>query len=37
MQKLTRNDTAYANTDMNSDGNVDDLDTSALIEDQLGK
>ena len=31
------NDTAYANADMNGDGKVDGLDTSALIEDQLGK
>ena len=31
------NDTAYANADMNSDGKVDGLDTSALIESQLGK
>ena len=31
------NETAYANADMNSDGVVDGLDTSALIEDQLGK
>ena len=31
------NDTAYANADMNGDGIVDALDTSALIEDQLGK
>ena len=31
------NDTAYANADMNSDGKVDGLDTSALIENQLGK
>ena len=31
------NDTAYANADMNGDGVVDGLDTSALIEDQLGK
>lgn len=31
------NDTAYANADMNSDGVVDGLDASALIENQLGK
>ena len=31
------NDTAYANADMNGDGVVDGLDTSALIENQLGK
>ena len=31
------NETAYANADMNSDGVVDGLDTSALIENQLGK
>ena len=30
------NDTAYANADMNGDGKVDGLDTSALIENQLG-
>ena len=34
---LVANDTAYANADMNGDGKVDGLDTSALIEDQLGK
>ena len=32
-----KNETAMANSDMNSDGVVDGLDTSALIEDQLGK
>ena len=31
------NETAYANADMNDDGVVDGLDTSALIENQLGK
>ena len=31
------NDTAFANADMNGDDVVDGLDTSALIEDQLGK
>ena len=31
------NDTAYANADMNSDGEVNGVDTSALIENQLGK
>ena len=31
------NETAYANADMNDDGVVDILDTSALIEQQLGK
>ena len=31
------NDTAYANADMNGDSKVDGLDTSALIENQLGK
>ena len=31
------NDTAYANADMNGDGGVDGLDTSVLIENQLGK
>ena len=31
------NDTAYANADMNGDGVVDGLDTSSLIENQLGK
>ena len=31
------NETAFANADMNSDDIVDGLDTSALIEDQLGK
>ncbi len=30
-------DTAYVNADMNDDGIVDGLDTSALIENQLGK
>ena len=30
------NDTALANADMNSDGEVNGLDTSALIEQQLG-
>ena len=32
-----KNDTAYANADMNGDGKVDGLDISALIEDQLGR
>ena len=31
------NNTAYANADMNGDDVVDGLDTSALIENQLGK
>ena len=31
------NDTAYANADMNDDGEVNGLDTSALIENQLGR
>ena len=31
------NETAFANADMNDDGIVDGLDTSALIENQLGK
>lgn len=31
------NEIAYANADMNDDGKVDGLDTSALIENQLGK
>ena len=31
------NDTAYTNADMNGDGVVDGLDTSALIENQPGK
>ena len=31
------NKTAFANADMNDDGVVDGLDTSALIENQLGK
>ena len=31
------NEVAFANADMNSDGKVDGLDTSALIENQLGK
>ena len=31
------NETAYDNADMNGDGKVDGLDTSALIENQLGK
>ena len=31
------NETAYANADMNDDGVVDILDTSILIEQQLGK
>ena len=31
------NETAYANADMNDDGVVNGLDTSALIENQLGK
>ena len=32
-----KNDVALANADMNGDGVVNDLDTSALIEEQLGK
>ena len=32
-----KNETAYANADMNGDGKVDGLDISALIENQLGK
>lgn len=32
-----KNEIAYANADMNGDGKVDGLDTSALIENQLGK
>ena len=32
-----KNDTAFANADMNDDGDVNMLDTSALIEYQLGK
>ena len=31
------NETAFANADMNSDGEVNGVDTSALIENQLGK
>ena len=31
------NETAFANADMNSDGEVNGVDTSALIEKQLGK
>ena len=31
------NETAYANADMNDDGAVNGVDTSALIENQLGK
>ena len=31
------NDTAYANADMNNDTKVNAVDTSALIENQLGK
>ena len=31
------NEIAYANADMNGNGKVDGLDTSALIENQLGK
>ena len=31
------NETAFANADMNSDGKVNGVDTSALIEKQLGK
>ena len=31
------NDTAYENADMNNDNKVNGLDTSALIENQLGK
>ena len=30
-----KSDTAYANADMNGDKDIDNLDTSALIEDQL--
>ena len=32
-----KNEVAEANADMNDDGKIDGLDTSALIEDQLGK
>ena len=31
------NETAYANADINEDKDIDGLDTSALIEDQLGR
>ena len=31
------NETAFANADMNDDGEVNGVDTSALIENQLGK
>ena len=31
------NDAAFSNADMNGDGEVNGLDTSALIENQLGK
>ena len=32
-----KNETAFANADINNDGKVDGLDVSALIESQLGK